>query len=456
MNRAEFFARFANGLDRLRITALARQCGWLVRQGKIDAFEFVVGRVLGQLSAMRLTLDAEASAYSEPVTRQGVHQRYTSKAVELSRLVFQHYVHDSLTAKLPPVLSAKLAQHFPAIHVVDSTSFDCPESLAKIFPGCGGAASTANCKVLLRYEYLRSHFEPLALLPGKRSDPGLASWLPAIPQAAELLLIDKGFFKLEALEQIQDRGAYFLIPWPHAVCLWLPTPTGSRQALDLASELAHTSEQVPEVSWSAVHLGRAADSPAWRLVAFRLSPESAGRQRAALREAQRKQGRQPTAQALELAGWLILITNAPADKLPTSALSCLYRVRWQIELVFKQCKMVLRLDVTEADSNEYRVQCEIWDRLTAAAVVFSWHGQLQAALSQKQPGREISFARVASRLRQNGLPLALAFIRGTHHLEQELWRLWRQLFHTAVKGRQRTRRTTLESLNEYWLTRADT
>ena len=454
MKRAEFFIQFAKSFDRGRITALARQCRWLIRQGKIDAFEFVVGRVLAQLSALRLTLDAEASVYTEPVTRQGVHQRYTAQAVELSRLVFQHFTHDHLTEKPPPGLSAELAQHFPAIHVVDSTSFDCPDSLSTIFPGCGGAASAANCKVLLRYEYLRSQFDVLALLPGKRSDPGVASQLPAILQAGELLLIDKGFFKVEALKQIQDRGAYFLVPWPRSVGLWLTDGSGARQALDLASVLARTPD--PVVSWPAVHLGRNADAPAFRLVAFRLSPTSAERQRAGLREAQRKQGRQPTAQALELAGWLILITNAPADQLPNHALSYLYRVRWQIELVFKQCKSVLRLDVTEADENEFRVQCEIWDRLTAAVVVFSWHRQLQAALRQKQPGREISFARVAARLRQNGMSLALALVGGVQRLEEELWRLWRQLLHTAVKGRQRTRKTTLELLNEHWLKPAHT
>jgi hypothetical protein len=153
----------------------------------------------------------------------------------------------------------------------------------------------------------------------------------------------------------------------------------------------------------------------------------------------------------QLAGWLILITNAPADKLPDYALSYLYRVRWHIELVFKQCKSVLRLDTTEADDNVFRVQWEIWGRLTAAAVVFSWHRQLQATLSHKQPGREISFARLASQLRQNGMTLALAFMRGPQRLTEQLWRLWRQLLHTTVKGRQRARKTTLGLLNEHGL-----
>ncbi|MBM3880371.1 MAG: transposase [Verrucomicrobia bacterium] len=56
---------------------------------------------------------------------------------------------------------------------------------------------------------------------------------------------------------------------------------------------------------------------------------------AALREKCRTYGSTPTAQALEMAGWLILVTNVPAAQLPVRALGYLYRVRWQIELIFK-------------------------------------------------------------------------------------------------------------------------
>lgn len=73
-------------------------------------------------------------------------------------------------------------------------------------------------------------------------------------------------------------------------------------------------------------------------------------------------------------------------KLPTQALSYLYRVRWQIELVFKQCKSVWRLNVTLARLNPFRVQCEIWARLIAAVVSFAWHAHLQVVVwAQHQP-----------------------------------------------------------------------
>ena len=453
MERAQFFERFAGWFDAARILALARQTRWLIRQGKIDAFEFLVGLVFGQMSSLGLSLSAHASCFSQPVQREAVHQRYHQRAVDFFHASFEACLHRSLAQSPDPSLTQALAAQFKAVHWVDSTSFDCPESLAQLYPGCGGDASAANAKVLLRYEYLRGQFEPLALLPGKRSDQGLAGVLPPLLQAHELLLTDKGFLKLEVLQQIATQGAYFLMPLARSLTLWLAPADGPRVALNLAEELRHCDQA--QRAWSQVYLGKAAEALAVRLVAFRLSEASAARQRAGLREAQRKQGRLPTAEALELAGWLILITNAPAEKLPNEALSYLYRVRWQIELIFKQCKSVLRLHVTLARNNEFRVQCEIWARLIAAVVVFAWHSHLQAACSA-QCQREISFAQVARQLQQNGLNLALALIQGGQRLLDELWRLWRHLLQTTRKGRQRTRKTTWENLNDYWLNPAPT
>jgi hypothetical protein len=228
--------------------------------------------------------------------------------------------------------------------------------------------------------------------------------------------------------------------------LELAQPDGSRGELNLADALRQSEPAVLE--WPRVYLG--AEAVQVRLVAFPLSAERAARHRAALREAQRKQGRTPTADALELAGWLILITNAPVEKLPAHAMGYLYRVRWQIELVFKQCKSVLRLDVTEADTNPYRVQCEIWGRLIAAVALFAWHSYLQA-LCWVERRRELSFAQLACQFQQHGMTLAQALMEGGQRLQDYMWKLLRHLLRTTVKGRQRSRKTTWENLDEHWL-----
>lgn len=444
----DFIEHFARTFERAAFVRLARASGWLRRQGKIDAFEFLAGLVFGQMSALRLTLHAQAACCTAPVSRQAVDQRYHERTVVYFRSAFDHCLERSLALAPPPARHAALAAHFPAVHLVDSTAFDCPASLASLYPGCGGDASPANVKLLLRYEYLRGQFAPVALVPGKRSDQGLAGEVPALIGAGELLIADKAFVKLQALRDIERTSGYFLLPWPRSFGLYQLQPDGALQALDLAAALRASTAAVFEPP--AIQLGAGAEAIVVRLAAFRLSEASASRARAGVREAQRKQGRTPSDAALELAGWLILLTNVAAEKLPTTAMSYLYRVRWQIELVFKQCKSVLRLNVTEALDNLARVQCEIWARLIGALVVFGWHGHLQAA-SWARRRAELSFGQVARQLQSRGLSLAEALITGGQRLRAWLWQVWNQLLVTTRKGRQRTRKTTWEALQENWL-----
>ena len=221
--------------------------------------------------------------------------------------------------------------------------------------------------------------------------------------------------------------------------------------LDLAKELAASTQA--QVQWDQLYCGQDAHrfGPV-RVVAFRLSPESAGRQRAGLRASQHKRGRTPTACALELAGWLILVTNAPAAKLPSPVLSYLYRLRWQIELIFRQCKWVLRLDVTES-ANPCRVQCEIWARLLAAVLIFWWHAHA-GALCWQQHGCEISFEKLCRMFQQWGHRLARVLIHGGDALRIELRELWHHILKGARKERQKSRTLTWDRLRDAWLTPA--
>jgi hypothetical protein len=433
------------------VTEVARQTLWMKRQGKILPFEFVIGASFAQLSALELTLDAQADCFTEPVSREAVDQRYNQHTVEFLHVVFDRLLAKTLLQSPEPSLAKELAARFKAVHLVDSTSFDCPASLAKLYPGAGGKASLANCKILLDYEYTRSQFHPLVVGPGKRPDSALAPELSSLLKPGELGGFDKGFWHPKTFREIDYKGAFFLTPWQRSSHLWVSDPKqpeGPPVPLEVADQLRHTTQNM--VEWPEVWIGDPELGLKVRVAAFRLSEESANRHRQALRRDMQRKDRTASALSLELAGWLILVTNAPAQLLPTSAMAYLYRVRWQVELVFKQCKSFLRIDQTKAKTNIYRIQSEIWARLIAAVVLFAWHAHLQAAAAGHM-GREISFAKVARCLQQHGMTLARDLIRGGDALIQELQRLWRHLLKTAVKGRQRTRKTVWQLLDEHWL-----
>jgi hypothetical protein len=218
--------------------------------------------------------------------------------------------------------------------------------------------------------------------------------------------------------------------------------------VDLAQRLRHQESHWLELT--GVRLGQGEGAlPGVRVLAYRLREEAANRRRAALREKCRTYGREPKAEALELAGWEILLTNVPAEKLPLAVAGRLYRVRWQIELVFKQLKSVLRLDEVPS-GKEHRMQCEVWARLIAGVMLFTCHRYANAALGAGSR-RQISFAKLARRFAQEGLALARAIMAGGGELHRLLSRLWDQILKSARTGTQKSRQTTWEKLCDCWL-----
>ena len=78
-----------------------------------------------------------------------------------------------------------------------------------------------------------------------------------------------------------------------------------------------------------------------RLVALAITPEAAERARRRAREAAAKKGHTPDERTLFACGYILLLTNLPVSHWSTAQVLDLYRLRWQIELLFKQLKSLL-------------------------------------------------------------------------------------------------------------------
>ena len=107
---------------------------------------------------------------------------------------------------------------------------------------------------------------------------------------------------------------------PFDVAAWLPTSAGETAAMAVV----------------------AATHPL-RLLACRLSSEAAKREAYRRRRKAVKVGSQVQAQTLVYAAWLLLITSLPAADWSMAAVLTLYRARWQVELLCKRIKQLLRL-----------------------------------------------------------------------------------------------------------------
>jgi hypothetical protein len=104
-----------------------------------------------------------------------------------------------------------------------------------------------------------------------------------------------------------------------------------------------------------------------RLLAVPVPPAVAAARRRKLRAAAREAGRTVSKARLALAGWTLLVTNAPAALLSIAEALVLYRARWQIELLFKLWKQHGHLDEWRS-AKPWRILCEVYAKLTALVV----------------------------------------------------------------------------------------
>jgi hypothetical protein len=114
-----------------------------------------------------------------------------------------------------------------------------------------------------------------------------------------------------------------------------------------------------------------------RLLAAQLPPAAAAAARQRKRQKAQKAGRTPTAATLLLAGWVLVLTTLPAASWPLAEVLRLYRARWQVELVFKRMKQLLRL-------NQIRSTHRTSVEATVRALLVAWALQ-EGAMAEIRP-----------------------------------------------------------------------
>jgi Transposase DDE domain len=115
-----------------------------------------------------------------------------------------------------------------------------------------------------------------------------------------------------------------------------------------------------------------------RLIACALPAEAAERARDKARKKASKQQRELKEETLFLAGWLLVFSSLPSARWSDEQVLALYRARWQIELVIKRMKQVLKLA-------QLRGKTALTNEATILALLVCWALQQQEA----QQAREV-------------------------------------------------------------------
>ena len=161
---------------------------------------------------------------------------------------------------------------------------------------------------------------------------------PAAP--GDLILADRGFCKLEGIADLCRQGADLIVR-VNTGTLPLQTPEGTPFPL---RERLRPLEQPGQIGEWPVQLPAAEGGPVLgRLCAIRKSQEAIRKAQRRIRRKAQQGGPKTKPETLVFACYVVVFTTLPVFNFPAAEVLELYRLRWQVELVFKRLKCLAGL-----------------------------------------------------------------------------------------------------------------
>jgi hypothetical protein len=337
-----------------RLNLLGRAVAFIRRLREIEASVFVWSVVLSRFGSGRPAFEQARQWYSRlggvEVWPRPFQMRFkNARAVQL----FERTFEDAVKCWRTPTRSRHpLARRFPDIAVIDSTVIQVSDHLRGVFKGT--MAAKASLKALLTisaFGLLPLHGKVVA---GNQHDMKLFPEL-GIFHVGTLLLFDKGFVAYERLASIANASLNFLCPMRLNGNAKIVAIRRAPKHVHAALRRSPGGLRLRDVLPAKKRIGKP-----WDLDVVLTSGHVEGRRPIQTRcrltivpGPDRKQ--RPYLTSLSAAEW------------SPRSLAELYRLRWQVELVFKELKQHLNLEALNSKDRN-AVQVFVWASLIALAL----------------------------------------------------------------------------------------
>ncbi|MFI5343217.1 MAG: IS4 family transposase [Chlamydiales bacterium] len=423
------------------INDLAYASGFIKRSSsKITGFEFLTSMLVASSDSEQATLekisDLFRAQFKVKIRAQSIMERLNNEsAVNFLKDVFEAVLNNHYT-KIVKETSPQLLVPFSKILIQDSTRCDLNQKLWNAFKGSGGRASKSSLKLDVIYDFKIKKFESITLHNGSIADQSLAHKIIEHITPNTLIIRDMGYLRVDCISSIVEAKAFFLSRMKNNMCVYLNEQ--DTEPLDLAKYL-HENFRKAEIVERMVYI--TADKVAVRLVAYRVPPEIAAKRRRTAHTKAKKEGRTLTQRSLTLLDFSLFITNVLAEIWPVEIIGTIYRIRWQIELMYKDWKERLKIDCL-LGINHFRIRCLVYSRLIFILLInevyklFDYIGEYI--------GREVSMHKVYSWVKSKDRILRVLSGRFSWWEERYL----DELIFSCMSHQKRKRKTSLQSIYE--------
>jgi hypothetical protein len=291
-----------------------------------------------ELKSLRQISQNALYHHSLELSKQAIDDRFSSSSVAFAKELLKEAIAKQVCTS---VIASDL-QLFKTVRIKDSTTFELHESLAHVFEGFGkGGGRNSKAGVSIQYEFdIKNNkvFDiDLQSAVSKDSQDALAK--KDTIQKGDLIIRDLGYYSDHMIEHFISNEGFFISKLYHNVSVRV---NENEEKLDFH----RMYKQMMELNLTHldldVFIGKK-QRPV-RLVA-ELVPDNVFQKRLDQRNKENKSlGYATSSDYKGRAHFNLFICNISQEACSWDTILKLYRIRWQIELVFKIWKSIMHID----------------------------------------------------------------------------------------------------------------
>jgi putative transposase len=382
-------------LPRRRVAALARSTGFEQRSARrCSPLAFLLVVVFGYGVEIKRSLSGSLLRFFKTITgasmvRSAFLKKFSDASVRFFRAVFVEATMRH-AASLGTRLGGKLAR-FRDVSLIDATVIRLRDFLADRYPACRTNHTKAAAKLHTVMSLSKHIVEKIAITAervGDRACLEVGDWMQA-----RLLIFDLGYYYSHAIfRALAAQGAWFISRLKDS-----SNPTIVRVRRGIARGVKAKGKRLWDVDFAEgrpidldVRLGSKPNDPVFRLVGVFNHNANC---------------------------WHLYLTNLPPRQFDADEIAQMYRLRWEIEMLFKELKGTCRLDELPSAREEVVLTLLYATLLSLLATRAIARRVEQRDAADQRP---LSFRIVSAYLIQLARSVAEALLRGNRMLNSRL------------------------------------
>jgi hypothetical protein len=334
-------------ISKKEITIKSRLLGFEThRNCKIKAHELIMSffLMIGQRDS---SYSCWASFFTKVTgkltSKQSIFNRINDQWVSLIKLL----VCQTLEKVILGTSKIKTHPIFSNIYLQDSTSISLPEILKSIFPGNisrGKKKAVAKINTIINLTHgVCSHLGIISYaIPEQRLSDSIFNFA----KAGDLVIRDMGYFVLNVFEKMNERNIYFISRLPFHIGIY-------KNGKKIKTTELFKNKKIIDTN---VFCGTGVQLPV-RIIAIKLNPIQAAEK---IRKAKQDRNKRlnHSKEYYKNLEYLIFITNVEIEKCDSLEIAKFYRMRWQVEILFKSWKSGMNIEnlIPEARQKTERIE----------------------------------------------------------------------------------------------------